>query len=266
MNREELKALNDERLREILLAEFESSGTDVELIQTITDILRERHPENERDAHETYREFENEYCGTELLFDEKVEKPRSRRKRQRWKRVVVAVAAVLVALLGATVVASAAGIDIWGIIRDWTQETFGFETKVSDDAIERVEPNPIAFLNEMLVENGMEPLNQIKIPTGYKVVAANLINSRRGNLIVAEYSDGNDTIMISIQKYEGEDASRYFPKDDEDPETVLSRGITYYVTTNEGWTQIVWVEDEVVVEIGCSDYEILLQDFIMRRN
>lgn len=263
MNREELKALNDEQLREILLAEFESPGANVELIQTITDILRERHPENERDAHEAYREFEEGYAGTELLFeDEGRQRPRLQRKHKRWKRAVVAVAAVLIALLGTTVVASAAGIDIWGIIRDWTQETFGFETRVSDDAIERVEPNPIDAVNQLLIENGMPTLSSIAIPEGYECVSTYVAESRRGKLITAEFSDGMSSIVLSVQEYSGEGASMYFPKDEGEPKIITVAGVDYYVTTNEDWSHYVWIIENIVVEIGLTDDSLDLYEFV----
>ncbi|MBQ9489249.1 MAG: hypothetical protein IJU80_04895, partial [Lachnospiraceae bacterium] len=132
-----LSTLDTQQLRQILLAEVESDETNVELIRNITAVLEARdYSGTDIDVEASYKDFLSDHAMDKPLYDidmagEEEPTPSPKRKPVRTTRLarLALVAAIIMAiLLGTTVVASAAGYDLWGAITHWTSEVFGFAT------------------------------------------------------------------------------------------------------------------------------------------
>lgn len=265
-----LSTLSTQQLRQILLAEVESDETNVELIRNITAVLEARdYSGTDIDVEASYKDFLSDHAMEQPLYDidmagEEEPTPSPKRKPVRTTRLarLALVAAVIMAiLLGTTVVASAAGYDLWGAITRWTSEIFGFATgKEQTDLVPEKSDTPYSELEQIFLNKGLE-LNVLPdyLPEGYGFLDAFSEETYEGTIISAVYSRADKRIILSyiagIQN-----TSDLFPKDNDEPEEYERCGVKHYLVFNEGKWGAVWEADNIVCRIiGVTEKTELIQ-------
>ena len=144
--------LSTAELEALLRLDFQSSedgGSDLDAILYLSDLLAKR--KGPCDADAAWQQFQTQYRphadGRSLydFGDEETPSPleakqpssissgAGSRSARRLRRLAL-LAAVLAALLLGSIVAQAAGVDVWGVIAQWTDETFRFVSGASGGA------------------------------------------------------------------------------------------------------------------------------------
>lgn len=255
-----LPTLSTQQLRQILLAEVESDETNVELIRNITAVLETRdYSGTDIDVKTAYNAFHSDHAMEQPLYDidtagEEEPTPSPKRKPVRTTRLarLALVAAIIMAiLLGTTVVASAAGYDLWGAITRWTSEVFGFATgKEPTEIIYDKNYSPYSELEQIFQDNGFE-LNVIPkyLPEGYRFLDAFSDETYEGTIISAAYRHADNEIVLSYI-IGAQNTSALYPKDDDEPEVYERSGIKHYLIFNEGKWGAVLEADNIVCRIN----------------
>lgn len=256
-----LSTLSTQQLRQILLAEVESDETNVELIRNITAVLEARdYSGTDIDVEASYKDFLSDHAMDKPLYDidmvgEEEPTPSPKRKPVRTTRLarLALVAAIIMAiLLGTTVVASAAGYDLWGAITRWTADVFGFAIGKEPTEIDhgQIDNAPYSELEDFFLNQGLD-LNVIPkyLPEGFRLIDVTSEETYEGTIITAAYSHADDEIVfayiIGTQKI-----STLYPKDNNEPEVYESCGIKHFLFFNEGKWSAVWEADNIVCRIN----------------
>lgn len=256
-----LSTLDTQQLRQILLAEVESDETNVELIRNITAVLETRdYSGTDIDVEASYKDFLSDHAMDKPLYDidmagEEEPTPSPKRKPVRTTRLarLALVAAIIMAiLLGTTVVASAAGYDLWGAITRWTADVFGFATGKEPTKIDhgQIDNAPYSELVKVFLDKGVDP-NVIPkyLPEGYGFLDAFSDETYEGIIISAVYSRADKKIILSYI-IGNQSTSALYPKDDDEPEVYERSGVKHYLVFNEGKWGAVWEADNIVCRIN----------------
>ena len=256
-----LSTLSTQQLRQILLAEVESDETNVELIRNITAVLEARdYSGTDIDVKTAYNAFHSDHAMEQPLYDidmagEEEPTPFPNRKYVRTSRLarLGLVAAIIMAiLLGTTVVASAAGYDLWGAITRWTSEIFGFATGKEPTEIDhgQIDNAPYSELVKVFLDKGVDP-NVIPkyLPEGFSFIDVTSEETYEGIIISAVYSHADKKIILSYI-IGNHNTSALYPKDDDEPEVYERSGVKHYLVFNEGKWGAVWEADNIVCRIN----------------
>ena len=179
---------------------------------------------------------------------------RPRRGRNvRWlTRAALAAAAIAVLLLATTVTASAFGYDLWGVIAEWSKETFTF---TANDRADRPAPDAhqagassgpeggeYASLQDALDSYGIStPLAPAWIPERFELDSVNVENTPF-TFFRESYKYYDDILTISVLLHK-ESLQQYsqWQKDEGIPEPYNVGGVTHYLMTNMGREKAVWL-------------------------
>lgn len=225
---------------------------DEDVIDSYLDALDEKAPlEEDFDVKQSWEKFRSQHA---ILFDEDAlpnpEVPQRKshgfRFRKTFARVVVV--AAIVALFS-MFCAQAAGIDVFGAIGRWTEETFSFvvpnnsATSVtgSSETVTGTEEYPTlqdAF-DAYSITNSLAPS---WFPTGYKSDYVE-VNPLIGQIIFsAAYSNGQETISLDYV-YWTDDAftPAMFEKDSGSVLEYTKNGIVHYIMSNENILTAAWI-------------------------
>ena len=256
-----LSTLSTQQLRQILLAEVESDETNVELIRNITAVLETRdYSGTDIDVKTAYNAFHSDHAMEQPLYDidmagEEESTPFPNRKYVRTSRLarLGLVAAIIMAiLLGTTVVASAAGYDLWGAITHWTSELFGLATGKEPIEIARGKNDnaPYSELEDYFLNQGLD-LNVIPkyLPEGFRLIDVTSDETYEGIIIAAAYSRADKKIILSYI-IGNQNTSDLYPKDTDEPEVYERSGVKHYLIFNEGKWGAVWEADNIVCRIN----------------
>ena len=165
--------------------------------------------------------------------------------RGRWRRGLIAAAAMLVIVIGSSITANAMGFDLWEVIAKWTQETFHFSYAGDEntDAPEKDDATPFAGLQALLDLHGVETLLvPTWIPDGYVEVDVNVEETPKQRRFVAKYQLGEDTIRIRIVDYLSS-APTEIEQSDALLETYSNDGTVFYIFDNGNQLQAVWLSE-----------------------
>ena len=183
---------------------------------------------------------------------------RPRRGRNvRWlARAALAAAAIAALLLATTVTASAFGYDLWGVIAEWSKETFTF---TANDRADRPAPDAhqagassgpeggeYASLQDALDSYGIStPLAPAWIPERFELDSVYIGETSSFVNLGAFYTckdgtDNNLSISITLNMYNSDQYSQW-QKDEDDPSTYVVGGVTHYLMTNMSREKAVWL-------------------------
>lgn len=166
--------------------------------------------------------------------------------RGRWRRGLIAVAAMLVLVIGSSITANAMGFDLWEIIAKWTQETFhfGYAGQVDESNVPSPDfVHPCASLQEALDKRNIAtPLVPTWIPDGYAESDVRVTETPIQRLFRANYECGENIVVIRIADY----LDRH-PSQIEQSETLLEvyscNGIDYFIFANHNQVEAVWINE-----------------------
>lgn len=256
-----LSTLSTQQLRQILLAEVESDETNVELIRNITAVLEARdYSGTDIDVKAAYNAFHSDHAMEQPLYDidmagEEEPTPSPKRKpvrTTRLARLALVAAIIMTILLGTTVVASAAGYDLWGAITRWTAEVFGFATGKEPTEIDhgQIDNAPYSELEDYFLNQGLD-LNVIPkyLPEGFRLIDVTSEETYEGTIITAVYYRSDEEIILSYT-VSSHNTSDLYPKDDDEPEVYEKCGNKHYLISNEGNWGAVWEADNIVCLIN----------------
>lgn len=258
----ELELLDTETLKELIRTDCYTEDLDEEYVLCALRIISSReHPQPDRaqEVDRAWRQFQEKYCTPEgegeSLYDitpqleqHEEEPPRKRHYLRRLPKRVAVVAAVICTLFATMIVAQAAGLDLWGVIVQWSEETFHF-TYQGDEASS-------AWMEGQEELEGMEFDDYLPtwIPEGYAVEDVQTYDSQDQSTAIVTFS-GEDlpTFCLFVDVYKDLEQMQYttFEKDDIPvQEQQLSNGGTVYLYTNGGDEQSVFQYQNVICSIS----------------
>ena len=271
-------AMSTDELQQILrddASKSEGAESDTETLFYVMEVLaKRRQARNEgKSPEEALESFKQNYY-TENDISSVSEsttaafKPNS---RGRWRRGLIAAAAMLVIVIGSSITANAMGFDLWEVIAKWTQETFHFGYAGQEDETNTPTPvytNPCASLQEALDKaNITATLVPTWIPSDYIEGDIQITQSPKQRLLTAIYISGENTIRIRIADYLDAYPAQ-IEQSDELVEIYKCEDIEYYIFNNFDQLKAVWINDNyecyIIGPVSLSDMKAIL-DSIEKR-
>lgn len=231
-------------LEQLLRLDFQASEDgedDLDAILYISDLLAKRNGPFDSDT--AWKQFQTQYrpyADGRSLYDFEGEEVSSVcpavRPRSAWplRRLAILVAALIACLLGGMVAAQAAGVDVFGAIARWTDETFRFVSAGSDDTIGfGTDQGDIGQLQSVLQVLGMDGMFPAWHPDGFTPGELEVTDL---NISVSAHMDffgGDRTYAVAIQHFtQPTDNTGTFEKDDTPVEEYDHNGQTFYILSN----------------------------------
>lgn len=183
---------------------------------------------------------------------------KSRPNTSRWKPSVAAAIAVLV-VLGSLVTAQALGIDVFGAIARWTDETFRFTSSLQNSAdtdsdtqnSNKQSPDgEYTSLRDALDACGINQSIVPKwLPEGFELAKVSVSSQPSPMSIRAKYTFGNRNFSLIIFLYDSTDAvdCTVFEKDSATVTTYERGELTYYIMSNNQRLTAAWMPNDQMV-------------------
>lgn len=247
-------AMRTEELQQILREDASKpvgEESDTDALVYIMEVLAKRRKERNEgkspaEALESFKEKYYEEENENSLIPESVPVARKQSSGSRWRRGLVAVAAMLVLIVGSTITASALGFDLWNIIAKWTQETFhfGYAGQTQDtNAPGTSDSTPFTGLEEALDQLSIQvPLTPSWIPDGYVETDVRITDSPIQRILRANYECGENVIVIRIADYL-DSYPMQIEQSDSLLEVYISNDIEYYIFDNFDQLKAVWINE-----------------------
>lgn len=178
-------------------------------------------------------------------------------------------AAVVIGIFGMMIGAQAAGIDVFGAIGRWTDETFHF-TMFTGSATDGVSEFPVfegyAQLQAALDDCGItEKLAPTWCPEGFEVSGLKVTTNDLGDKIYCAFDGVDDrTFNIQVRRYKSIDniESRVFEKDNASVEQYISGKKIFYILSNIDTVTATWAEETLIETISGNLSVVELKNII----
>lgn len=226
------------------------------------------------DDEPNHTEVANPVSDISSLSNKKRISPRGRRLLGR----MASLAAVIAVLLGLlTVTAYAMGYDLWGVIAQWTKDTFTFVSvsKVND------EENPSASITEgeyvdlqaALDAYGItEQLVPSWIPDGFTLDIVNVDDGNDPQMVVfqANYRRDEQWIVIQLNMHQDSYDVTYagWEKDDVDVDILKVENCEFYLLENMGRECAIWsngpFECSIIGDISSEELSEVIKSIYVR--
>lgn len=193
---------------------------------------------------------------------------KSRPNTSRWKPSIAAAIAVLV-VLGSLVTVQAFGIDVFGAIARWTDETFHFSASSQNEAdsytdiqnsTDQSPDGEYTSLQDALDACGIKQ-NVIpqQLPNGFELANVSVYSLPSQVEIEAMYTSNDRIFSLTIFRYNSPDVvgQTIFEKDSEDMILYDKNGITYYIMSNNQQLTAVWMPQELLTCAITGDLSIV---------
>ena len=242
-------------LEQLLRLDFQASEdgvSDLDAILYISDLLAKRNGPYDSDA--AWQQFQTQYrphAHGRSLYDFEDEEdccppeakqpstaPSGARSRsaRRLRRLAV-LAAVLAALLLSSIAAQAAGLDIFGAIAQWTDETFRFMSTGSDDtsgsAGNQPDQEDAGPYHSALQSIGMDGLFPTWHPDGFTPGDLEVTDLDISVSVHMDFFGGDRAYSVVIQHFtQPQSNTGTFEKDDTPVEEYDHNGQTFYILSN----------------------------------
>lgn len=281
-----LDRLSTEQLEELLRADIESpENSDEGVIFHILEVIEQR---KQMDSAETlpnvdqaWKEFQQYYkvpegkdqslypCNPIATNSEAANEtvphiaasPSPLRSRRIFKHSLVA-AIAFVALLGGMVVAQAAGIDVFGMLGRWTEETFSFvtndDTAMSDSNTSiAVSPEHATYYEEIQAALSSIGITDTVAPSwypdGFDPIPPRIASNGACDTVATMFSNEDDRhFLISITQYNSSSdlAARTFEKDPSFVEQYTHGTKTFYIFSNINGITATWADGLLLENIS----------------
>ena len=259
--------LSTEQLEDILRADIASPNQmNDEAVFHILEVLEKREKENPSgrlpDVDQSWQEFQKYYNipegeGESLYPIRNTQEKRSASVPTKTRRVfrprkILVVAAVLILMFGGMLTAQAAGVDVFGAIGRWTEETFHFELPINhDDLAGETDYNLQNASQELGIPGSVAPTwhpkNFIaKTPTKNSV--EDYIDATTCEYVnISE--DRSYFIEISYYYYSDDVEATTFEKDNSEVVTYPSSRGTFYIFSNIDVLTATWSDGHLSITI-----------------
>lgn len=178
---------------------------------------------------------------------------------RRWRTSLVAAIAAIIVMLGGMITAQAMGVDVFGAIARWTEETFHFDIASQISNNQKNNPAPVAgeyaTLQDALDAYG---ISERVAPQWYpaELETAELSTTPRatGITIQAVYENPKKSLVISIRQYAtAEDAQIGIGTFEKDANAVTQyerNGIIHYIFSNNSNYIATWTNGTLVCSVS----------------
>lgn len=269
---ENLKRLSTEQLEELLRTAPVLSGDQEtsEYYDAIEAVLLQRETEAPTgrlsDLDASWEEFRRQYAapegrGLRLYSDGDRESPPSAGSRSSAVfRKVLPIAATIAVVFMSMIAAQAAGVDVFGSLARWTEETFHFNggdsTPVADGTRPQVEDETYLAIQAEVDKLGIDvPVVPTWFPDGYE-----LQEIQSSNPDITEWkgvdclfrNENSQTLRFRITKYEDDYdiSSIVFEKDGQQVTEYIGGDKLFYIMSNNSRKTATWSDGQLVVSIN----------------
>lgn len=243
-------AMTTEALEEILRSDVDApvgEESDEELILHVMEVLANRRKAAGgigKTAQQAWEAFERDYLPE--VEEDVPEKKRPVRPDSFLLRRLIASVAAVVLLVCIPLVSSAFGWkELWNVIATWAKETFSFVSSQANVANTPEKEDALAYssLQDLLKRNNI-PCDMVPtwIPDGFVLESTKGDISPTQKIFTAHYTCGNKELCIWVQTYMSTDKFA-FEIEEDILETYPSAGTVYYIFSNKGQIQVIWVTD-----------------------
>lgn len=242
--RKNLFQMSTEELEQILRQDAEAPAdqeADTDFLLDVMEVLAGRDRENiqtKKTAEEAWASFQEHYAPDP-------EAVRSAKPVRPWLRRLIAAVAALVLILCIPVTAHAFNWDeLWDVVARWAKETFSF---VRGDLEQVSEPSPTydgeyTSLQDLLKRSN-RPYDMVPtwIPDGFVLEKVEKDIMPEREMYRAFYRNGKKEVRLRIQTY----SASYFGsfEIDDSVEIYEISGEKYYIFSNLGQIQVIWIKE-----------------------
>lgn len=255
-----LNQLSTPQLEELLRMDIEESGTESgDMVFAILELLEQRAQEDPSgklpDVGRAWADFQAYYDLPEgeeqSLYPQSQGSPRAPSQRpvlHRLLRYGLAAVLAVMAVFGGMLAAQAAGMDVFGAIGRWTDDTFHFVDSPSGANLDYQQ------VQEALAYCGIDQdLFPTWYPQGFIASEPRVFHNHICDSVTFDLSDGSRErlINVSIEKYSSPELTQapIFEKDDGDVMVFTSGGRTFYIFSNLNILNAVWSDGVFMVYI-----------------
>lgn len=179
-------------------------------------------------------------------------RPRARRRRILWRSSLI-VAAAMAALLCGMVAAQASGVDVFGTLGRWTNDTFRFISRyTAGEPDDGMSPEYRDIVRSTLAGWGAEDLFPTWSPEGFEASEPRIMSDSGGDTLSIIFNNESD-IFYSIQIthfYNSMDLAGEFEKDNRLVEEYISNGKLFYIFPNIDTLTATWLGEEFMVMVN----------------
>ncbi len=179
-------------------------------------------------------------------------RPRARRRRILWRSSLI-VAAAMAALLCGMVAAQASGVDVFGTLDRWTNDTFRFISRYTvGEPDDGMSPEYRDIVRSTLAGWGAEDLFPTWSPEGFEASEPQIMSDNSSKNICVSYNSGDESFyFVQIIHYSSPiDINGTFEKDATSVEEYMSNSKLFYILSNIDTLTAAWSDGEFVVMIG----------------
>ena len=271
-----LNRLSTEQLEELLrtaplLPDSQETSDYYDAIEEVILQRETEHPTGRiQDVESAWAEFQEQYLpstgeSAQLYLEERSEAPTlsvstNKVYAKSIFRKVVPIAATIAVVFMSMIVAQAAGVDVFGSLARWTEETFHFNgggsAPAADEARPQVEDETYLAIQAEVDKLDIDvPVVPTWFPGGYELQELKLSNPDVGMFrsVNCLFSNADDQYFsLAIIKYaEGYDSSgAVFEKDGEPVTEYLGGDKLFYIMSNNDSKTAAWSDDHLVIKIS----------------
>ena len=194
-----------------------------------------------------------------------ISKPRPRRYR-RWRAVRI-IAATFAVMFACMITAQAFGLDVFGAIARWTEDTFHFRSPTQTDGDTALSPSDeYSSLQEALDAYGItEMASPNQFPTGFQMRSINIASTSDSIKFQAAYENGEKFFSLTVWQFKSaeEANNRTFEKDNSTVTVYELAGIEHYLMANNEQYRAAWTNNNLMCSISGDLTEAELKDMII---
>lgn len=178
-------------------------------------------------------------------------RPRARRRRILWRSSLI-VAAAMAALLCGMVAAQASGVDVFGTLGRWTNDTFRFISRYTvGEPDDGMSPEYRDIVRSTLAGWGAEDLFPTWSPEGFEAVEPQIVSDTSGSTLSVGFDHSGEFYSVEITHfYDSADLPGIFEKDSRLVEEYTSNGRLFYIFPNIDTLTATWFKDDFMIMIS----------------
>lgn len=239
-----IELVND--LEQVLDSMVEESY-DPGVIDTYLDLLDRKAPMPEMpSAQKTFEEFKAKLKSASSDSKEEMISVNAARKRP-YKRVIITIAATIALIFMVMIGAQAAGLDVFGNLARWTDETFHFLPS-SNKNVQSSEYQA-AFRQALEHHKLPKELAPSWFPEGFHADEPEIWRDDSSQVVQLTFTHGDGrSFFVSVEHYTDEQdiIAATYQKDTDPIEEYIQNGRRFYILSNINSTSAVWTDGSLV--------------------
>lgn len=253
-DRAALEQMSTEDLREILRQSAQpESETDENTILIAMEILEKREAtETPEEVAAAWEQFEQEHLApTEPERFEEIRTPKPKKHKSFAKIAGIAAAVALAIFAAGTLITPVEGTNLWTVIVNWTKETLGIGSTVTEWNDKEI-PEQLVDLSEKMNEYKLDVpyLLPTYVPEGYQTTATIVDERDDAIVVICQMENGSDAIAIQYSLLKEEVDGSQIQKNEDNPEIYLAAdGTPVYIIQNMDVYNAIWTKGDIEIMI-----------------